>query len=425
MAGIEDKLRNVRTLEDIVNILAILFNNMNTLSRNYYDLFVNPTAMTVPMKLYDDNGKLVTKEIPNVASYRSTVKVGNGSPEGKEPGGVGAFYIDLDAPRNLYYKAADSNGTGETTDGWKLLYDSGMEFLAPTGNGSELTDLSASQISSGVLSVPRGGTGSSGTFSGVVKANGTAPYSKAEEGIDFIGPTNMVGVVSYFAGVKDINGNDIDFSSGDIIEINGGWLVCNGATLDVTDPKYTNLVTVLGSNKLPDLMDIYIKGSTSVATATTEATVGKHSHGLDSNYKSGTVLYTTTTGSHSHNKGSMRITGQGIFSSTRITSLVEQGTISDPNQYYTNFYQGAIGIQKSGGVIDFSSPDVNDNAQGKNGGRVIFDTSLNNGTCWTGTTNSAGSHSHSLGGLRVLDYENPNSTINDVRHKTMIPIIKY
>ena len=91
MASVEDQLKNARTLEDIINILAILFNNMNSISRVYYDLFVNPIPMVVPVTLYDDNGLLTTKDIPNIASYRTSVLLVEGDPNGVQEASVGAF----------------------------------------------------------------------------------------------------------------------------------------------------------------------------------------------------------------------------------------------------------------------------------------------------------------------------------------------
>ena len=52
--NITDKLKNVRTLEDIVNLLTILFTNLNNQNEIYYDMFLNPNPMDVELERYNE-----------------------------------------------------------------------------------------------------------------------------------------------------------------------------------------------------------------------------------------------------------------------------------------------------------------------------------------------------------------------------------
>ena len=83
MSTIEERLQNVRTLEDIVNLLTILFTNLNNQNEQYYDMFLNPVPMDLDLERYDENGELVTVVHPNVAKMRISTYTGTGSPNGK------------------------------------------------------------------------------------------------------------------------------------------------------------------------------------------------------------------------------------------------------------------------------------------------------------------------------------------------------
>ena len=223
MASIEEQLRNVRTLEDIVNLLSILFTNLNNQNEQYYDMFLNPVPMDLELERYDENGELVTVIHPNVAKMRITAYSGEGNPNGKVVASVGSLYIDLIEPNSLYYKA-----TGVGATGWITLWAAnnlveGTNFLAPNGDGSQLTGLNASSITSGVLSTKRGGTGDSGTINGLVKGNGdNKAYAEAVDGEDYLGPNGFTGMISYFPF--------------DITEVeNSGWLVCDGSKYSVEE----------------------------------------------------------------------------------------------------------------------------------------------------------------------------------------------
>lgn len=386
MAGIEEKLRNVRTLEDIVSILSILFNNMNSLSRNYYDIFLNSTPMSIPMKLYDDNGDLVTVDVKNIASYKTSVILNPGNPDNVVSANKGAFCINTSSSnQDLYYKTTDDGSSG-----WLKIYDDADDLLKRTGDGQFLTNLSTTQITNGILPIARGGTASAGGWSGLVYSDGTQ-YRKAIEGVDYMGSTSSIGIVSYFYGKNNLNGTPIDTQAiidGDLVEINENYVVCNGAELPDID-KYSKLRTVLGGSTLPNLLDAYLKGSSNVGSAIVEGTVGSHTHGLSG----GT---TSSAGSHAHGMGTLNI--QGKYNG------------HDQNKSgsgcFTPYKAGTGGRDKH--EYNYAFYGIEFNAQGN----------------WTGSMDTAGAHTHSLSGITVTP--NADSDIkNDVRHMDAIPVMKF
>lgn len=71
------------------------------------------------------------------------------------------------------------NNAGDLTGSSAFTYNSGTGTVTATafsGSGASLTSLNASNVSSGTLTVARGGTGV-GTLTGVVKGNGTANFT--------------------------------------------------------------------------------------------------------------------------------------------------------------------------------------------------------------------------------------------------------
>lgn len=395
MAGIEEKLRNVRTLEDIVSILSILFNNMNSLSRNYYDIFLNSTPMSIPMKLYDDNGDLVTVDVKNIASYKTSVILNPGNPDNVVSANKGAFCIDTSSSnQDLYYKTTDDGSSG-----WLKIYDDADDLLKRTGDGQFLTNLSTTQITNGILPVTRGGTASAGGWSGLVYSDGTQ-YRKAIEGVDYMGSTSSIGIVSYFYGKNNLNGTPIDTQAiidGDLVEINENYVVCNGAELPDID-KYSKLRTVLGGNILPDLRGVYLKGSNEVGSVIVEGTVGSHSHGLSGS--------TSTVSNHTHQKGTMEITGGFSGSGTS----ADQGlTDSGGAGAWGAFYRSTKKAKRVKVYNEGADPDN------------YYDFAASR--TWTGETEPKGAHSHSLN-AQVLP--NAASDIkNDVRHMDAIPVMKF
>lgn len=414
MANIEDQLKNVRTLEDIVNILSILFNNMNSISRLYYDIFLNPVPMKdIPVKLYDDNGVLQDREIPNVAYYKSSVLLNPGSPEGVLPASQGAFCIDT-LTNDLYYK---SEGTDST--GWKKVFSSNSDnFLTPTGSGAQLTDLNMRNATDGPLSVLYGGTGIPDTrnglslFNGLVKANGTNPFSEAVADTDYVSPATMVGIVSYYAGnIEDIKANEPTI-------VNGGWFVCNGKA--VSKAQYPRLYKAIGYTYgsigdegeyflLPNLIGNYIKGSESSTNEQGSHNVGRHTHLLSE-------ATTGPAGAHTHDRGTMNITG-GFQGAGQFAQPSSHGN-TDPNNFNP---WGAFKCKNKRYKVGNkgAEPDW----------YYEFDASAN----WTGETSEAPNHTHTLNG--TISYNkriNPSTgdvedapEENDVNHIKMIPIIKF
>ena len=132
MATIEERLQNVRTMEDVVYLLTILFTNLNNQNKMYYDMFLNPTPMDIELERYDENGKLTTVELPNRAKDRIWILTGKGNPNGQVAAKIGTIYLNEDN-KTLWFK---SDGSDDSTSGWRQIYDSSEEFLRPDGNGS-------------------------------------------------------------------------------------------------------------------------------------------------------------------------------------------------------------------------------------------------------------------------------------------------
>lgn len=232
MASIEEQLRNVRTLEDIVNLLTILFTNLNNQNEQYYDMFLNPVPMDLNLERYDENGELVTVVHPNVAKMKMTAYSGEGNPNGKVVANAGSLYIDLLEPHELFYKASGSNSQGWYSLWSKYNLVSGVNFLTPTSEAPELRKLNMNNAGLGKLSVEFGGTGVS-SISGIVKGNGTEPFEAATDGVDYMGPSSFTGMIAYYPA--------------DIIP--DGWLICDGKKYDVasSDVNLSRLCTKLGT----------------------------------------------------------------------------------------------------------------------------------------------------------------------------------
>lgn len=186
MASIDDRLKNVRTLEDIVQLLTILFANLNNQNEMYYDIFFNPEPMYVNLERYNPDGELVTVPVPNVAMMKNQAYTGEGDPNGNVTAAPGSLYVDTRS-FSLYFK-----GWGVDSNGWVVLWSSnnfvsGRQYLSPTGDGSQVQNLNVNNVKSGVLTVPYGGTGTN-SISGLVKGNGTSAFTAAVDGVDYLGP---------------------------------------------------------------------------------------------------------------------------------------------------------------------------------------------------------------------------------------------
>lgn len=370
-------LKNIRTMEDVAYLLNILYTNLNNLDRVYYDMLINPTPMDIELQRYDDKGELVTVTLPNRAKDLISTYTGIGNPNGKQIADAGALYLDLDA-LNLYFKASGSDSYA-----WYMLFTSsnlvaGVDYLAPNGNGSQLTSLNLDNVGSGLLRVSRGGTGTT-ILNGVLKGNGTDAVTSAVIDTDYVSPTQLTGIICYYP----------------VTNIPKGWLVCDGAPYSRV--TYRRLFDIIGTKygsgdgnttfNVPDLSGVTIRGYASNVTqalgVTVDGTVGGHTHDITG--------VTSDDGNHSHSRGTMNITGRVVTNQGG-----SQGAFYDTG---TNYIWG-------GGRSDAK----------QNGGRG-FDASRS----WTGYTSVEGLHSHTLTGTASAN----SLSENTVKNITLIPIIKY
>jgi len=275
-----NSIKNIRTMEDVAYLLNILFTNLNNLDRVYYDMFINPIPMDITLQRYDDLGNLVDVVLPNRAKDKVQTYSGVGSPNGVQIASIGALYIDT-STKNLYYKSV-----GTDAYGWVLIWsDNNSDFLRPDGDGSQLTNLNMDNAMSGTLSVTRGGTGQNALY-GIIKGDGENPVVTAEDGVDYLGPSSMTGLISMWS----------------LPNAPKGWLICNGSSYNPT--TYSRLFSVLGYSygrdgnnfRIPDLRGYFIRGFKEGITqglgAIQQGYVGGHTHTL-----SGSVGY---AGDHAH-----------------------------------------------------------------------------------------------------------------------------
>ena len=298
---------------------------------------------------------------------------------------MGALYIDT-VTSDLYYKAR-----GNDNEGWQLTWSSAnlrkdVDFLSPTGNGSQLQQLNANNIASGTLKVGCGGTGVN-TITGVIKGNGTNPFSAVGSGGEgdegYISPSTFTGLIMYSP----------------IATLPSGWLICDGTVYNIsTRPELKNLCRVLGSKYggngtttfgVPNLIGKYIEGGNASNVGNTgTAHVGQHNHTA-----TGTTATSGTdaeTGAHKHNRGNMNITGT-IYACSRNSAADGAFYISATRQ-----------MSNEGLAYD--------------NGSASFDASRT----WTGETSST-PHTHKIN----VTVNNGGSGTNDVDHMVLIPIIKY
>ena len=410
MGIIENKLKNVRTLQDIVSILSILFYNMDAISRNYYNIFLDDNAREVPVELYNEDGKIVERLIPNVANYKVKAQVCDGDPNGRISGSKGTLCLDIQN-QDLYYKATDPNNDGLSTREWIRLYDYNLNLLEVEGDGSKLHDLSTGQLERGVLTPERGGTGvgvsedgTNSLFTGLVKANSAGACSKAVSDVDYVDPSTMTGIISHFAGARGEND----------VNIPKGWLVCDGR--EVAKDTYSRLYNVIGDTygtatsednfKLPDLINKYVKGSAEASEIPGEAVVGTHTHSTE-----GTK--TGEAGIHAHGPGNYEISGGFSGSSQADDQTGNTREIENGKEYVKdNGSSGAYGaFKKVGARVKVHQYGEADNYYEFRASRT-----------WTGECEYNGSHAHDLN--VTIQPNNDEEKENDVAHMKMIPIIK-
>lgn len=404
---------SLRTTEDIINALSVLYFNLNEIERNYYDIFINPKSMTVNLQRYNELGVLDTVPVKNLASLQTAALTGAGSPDGMVSAEVGKFYINT-ADYSLYYKSS-----GNDSYGWVLVWSAlnlkeDTDYLSPDGNASQLRDLNMDNASLGTLAVERGGTGK-GSITGIVKGNGTAAMTSATDGADFLGPISTVGIICYYP----------------VTPIPYGWLMCDGSAYSKTG-DYARLGNKLGNKynlagdpdtvfRVPNLMNYdannatslsyYIRSwnghDTSKVGTTQQGQVGAHNHPLSGNVG--------VESAHVHDRGNMNITGttgairsaepaeSARVNSTGAFSGTEQG-----QNFLANYFSGST-----------------DNTP-----RYSFDASRS----WTGVTsgpktlvngNYEAGHTHSLSGLSTSNNTTDSTNENRVSSMLMVPIIKW
>ena len=398
---------SLRTTEDIINALSVLYFNLNEIERNYYDIFINPKSMTVNLQRYNELGVLDTVPVKNLASLQTAALTGVGSPDGMVSAEVGKFYIDT-SDYSLYFKSS-----GNDSYGWVLIWSAlnlkeDDDYLAPDGSAPQLRDLNMDNASLGTLVVERGGTGK-GSITGIVKGNGTDPMSTALDGADFLGPISTVGVICYYP----------------VTPIPYGWLMCDGSAYSKTG-DYARLGNKLGNKynlvgdsddifRVPNLMNYdennsntlpyYIRSwnghDTSKVGTIQQEQVGSHNHDLSGNVG--------VESEHVHDKGSMNIIGS--FNAAQMT---------DGGLY-------ASGAFTAGGADSRSTPNSGQDSS-QNG--FSFDASRS----WTGVTsgpktlvngNYEAGHTHSMNGLSTSNNTTDSTNENRVSSMLMVPIIKW
>lgn len=369
----------IKTLQDVINVLSVVCFNMNEIERTYYDMFINPVPTDVTLQRYDDQGVLQKIVLPNRAKDHQDVLTGEGSPEGIIEAAAGRLYLDT-ASQDLYYKSI-----GVDAYGWLKIYSTlnlspNTDFLKPDGDGSQLTNLNMSHASSGVLAVDRGGTGNMG-ITGLVKGNGTSPYSTAIDGVDYMGASSMTGIIAYFP----------------VENIPVGWLKCDGSAYSRT--TYARLFNAIGTTygngdgsttfNVPNLYNYFVRcwdGERNF-NSVQEGQVGEHVHPLTGQ--------TATESAHTHTRGDMNITGEFGAINTK-GGFTAEGAFYDKGRAY-----------------DCDWDNI--------GGRLIgFEASRT----WTGETSGGSPHSHALTGNTSANATD-ESKENRVKNMALVPVIKY
>lgn len=125
-----DKI-TVPTYEQIVVILSRLATNYSNLIHVFYDVFYNPEAMDVTLKMYDENGDLQSYIIPNRAKDMQNLKNGEGNPEGYITASTGTLYQDLENAE-LFIKE-----TPQGNEGWaQIATEDYLDKIFIRGSGS-------------------------------------------------------------------------------------------------------------------------------------------------------------------------------------------------------------------------------------------------------------------------------------------------
>lgn len=401
----------VRSMEEVAYLLNVLFTNLNNLDRTYYDMFINPVPMDIELQRYDENGVLTTVILPNRAKDRITTYSGEGNPNGKCEASTGALYIDT-VSKNMFYK-----GSGSDAYGWISIFSANsageLNFLTPDGDASQLKNLNVNSVTAGVLKVINGGTGVD-SITGIVKGNGTEPFSEAEPGVDYMAPETLRGLVVYYPTDS----------------IPNGWLRCDGSAIprDTYRELYNIIGTTYGAGNgsttfnLPDLRDIYIKGwnGTRQFGQVEQGHTGSHTHPLSGRTGAGSK--------HSHGKGTYYIKGvagtcdiefnPGTYeadpykngNAAKVKNYITVSAANNP--FYRKTLSGYSASVRAGKMEnDHGEPDP----------IIFFNTNRGDGSCWGGNSGEENTHTHPLSGTTG----SAGSGDNTVTNLAMVPIIKY
>ena len=383
---------SLRSTEDILNALSVLYFNLNEIERNFYDIFLNPEEKIIPLQRYNDTGELVIEEVKNMASYKLEANTGTGDPNGYVTENIGAFYIDT-SNYDLYYKSSGSDSQGWILIWSKLNLEADTGFLRPDGDGSQLTNLNMSNAGSGILGVQRGGTGA-GSITGLVKGNGSAAMTAAVDGVDYLGTNSMTGIICYYP----------------VASIPTGWLRCDGSAYSRTTyaPLFTKIGTTYGAGdgsttfNVPNLMNdgngnpFFIRcwdGSTAFNTIQQDQ-VGVHNHALTGDVGEESA--------HTHTKGTMNITG--TFTDTNVWT----GHFSNPSGAFTYRNVEASNHCGDGGTTT-----------------RVYKYTFNASSSWEGYTSGGSAHTHSLDGIVTANNVPDSGTETRVLNKMLVPVIKY
>ena len=325
-----EALSNIRSLEDVVYLLNILFTNLNNLDRVYYDMFINPVPMDIELERYNELGELVTITLPNRAKDKLQTYIGTGDPNGQQAAPEGSMYLNKDN-LTLWFKSK-----GSDSQNWIMLWDiEHLNYLAPDGDGSQLQNLNATNINTGILKVANGGTGTN-SLTGLIKGNGLLPFTSAVEGTDYIKEDTFIGMISFFPKNQ---------------QTTRGWLRCDGAAYNRLD--YPKLASYLGISteqfNVPDLMGYFIRcyggNSGDVNIEQTEA-IGPHTHEY-----SGTIA---SSGGHTHE----------ILPNVPVYTQVSSGAYITSGTPVANLSQTYLNIAASSGQHTHNYSGTTDNNSG-------------------------------------------------------------
>lgn len=367
-------LTNIRTTEDLINAVSTLYFNLNELERNYYNMFVNPVPMDIELQRYNDLGVLETITLPNRAKDRQDSLTGKGTPEGVVIAGPGTHYLDLENG-TLYYKTSDFSAYG-----WIVIWSSlslvkGVDCIPVDGDGSKLKNLNMNNAGSGFLSTTRGGTGTS-NLEGLIKGNGSAAFSTAVDGKDYIGPATLTGVICYYPTNR----------------IPNGWLICDGS--EYSRNEYSDLfesLKVYGDDGVS--FDLPYGAGDGRNTFNVPNLMGDQSDSKNKN----SYYVRCWDGKTDFNQVQYDEVKEHSHEFEGVTETEDEHTHDFTMKYYNDYGRGTSGVKSYTFAFDADEE-------------------------WTGVTSGGSQHSHIFTGETN---DNEGSTENRVLSKMLVPIIKY